>query len=177
MHCCRYSFWRSRCTVGGNWWRGMREVGEVRVVRLTLRNMLAGLAAGAAGSVLLGLLMEQIGAALPRLDATLMSYSLVASWWQNAEAHGQLVALDCGGPGLYRRIPLQRSSADRGALCVACCPGGAGTARLAPRGRRLRLRPEPRYAAARRQCSGATHPRRCAGNEERTADWSRPREA
>jgi nicotinamide mononucleotide transporter len=26
--------------------------------------------------------MEQVGAALPRLDATLMSYSLVASWWQ-----------------------------------------------------------------------------------------------
>ena len=64
------------------WWRGVREEGEVRVVRLTLRNMFAGLAAGAVGSVLLGLLMEQVGAALPRLDATLMSYSLVAIWWQ-----------------------------------------------------------------------------------------------
>ena len=64
------------------WWRGVREEGEVRVVRLTLSSMLAGLAAGAVGSVLLGLLMERVGAALPRLDATLMSYSLVASWWQ-----------------------------------------------------------------------------------------------
>ena len=64
------------------WWRGVREEGEVRVVRLPLRTMFAGLAAGAAGSVLLGLLMERVGAALPRLDATLMSYSLVASWWQ-----------------------------------------------------------------------------------------------
>lgn len=64
------------------WWRGVREVGEVRVVRLKLPTMLAGLAAGAVGSVLLGLLMERVGAALPRLDATLMSYSLVASWWQ-----------------------------------------------------------------------------------------------
>jgi nicotinamide mononucleotide transporter len=33
-------------------------------------------------SVLLGFLMTRIGAALPRLDATLMSFSLVASWWQ-----------------------------------------------------------------------------------------------
>src|ERR1700690_35311 len=64
------------------WWRGVREEGEVRVVRLPMASLLAGLAAGAAGSVLLGLLMERIGAALPRLDATLMSYSLVATWWQ-----------------------------------------------------------------------------------------------
>ena len=64
------------------WLRGVREEGEVRVVRLSMPSLLAGLAAGAAGSVLLGLLMERIGAALPHLDAALMSYSLVASWWQ-----------------------------------------------------------------------------------------------
>jgi len=64
------------------WWRGVREEGEVRVVRLDVRGWITGLAAGAVGAVLLGLLMERIGAALPRLDATLMSYSLVASWWQ-----------------------------------------------------------------------------------------------
>jgi nicotinamide mononucleotide transporter len=64
------------------WWRGVREEGEVRVVRLSVRGWIAGLGAGAVGAVLLGLLMERIGAALPRLDATLMSYSLVASWWQ-----------------------------------------------------------------------------------------------
>jgi nicotinamide mononucleotide transporter len=40
------------------------------------------LAVGTAGSVLMGLLMERMGASLPRLDATLMSYSLVATWWQ-----------------------------------------------------------------------------------------------
>jgi nicotinamide mononucleotide transporter len=60
----------------------VREEGEVRVVRMTLPGLVAGLAAGAAGSVLLGLLMVRIGAALPHLDATLASYSLVASWWQ-----------------------------------------------------------------------------------------------
>jgi nicotinamide mononucleotide transporter len=64
------------------WWRGVREEGEVRVVRMTLPGLVAGLAAGAAGSVLLGLLMVRIGAALPHLDATLASFSLVASWWQ-----------------------------------------------------------------------------------------------
>jgi nicotinamide mononucleotide transporter len=64
------------------WWRGVRQEGEVRVVRLPRPSLLAGLAAGAVASVLLGLLMTRIGAALPRLDATLMSFSLVASWWQ-----------------------------------------------------------------------------------------------
>jgi nicotinamide mononucleotide transporter len=65
-----------------HWWRGVREEGEVRVVPLALPGLLMGLAAGAVGAVLLGLLMERVGAALPHLDATLASYSLVASWWQ-----------------------------------------------------------------------------------------------
>jgi len=63
------------------WWRGVREDGEVRVVRLDLPSLLIGLVAGAVGSVVLGLWMKQIHAALPYLDATLTSYSLVASWW------------------------------------------------------------------------------------------------
>jgi nicotinamide mononucleotide transporter len=65
-----------------HWWRGVVEEGEVRVAPLNLRGWLAGLAAGAVGSVLLGWLMVRIGAALPHLDAALTSYSLVASWWQ-----------------------------------------------------------------------------------------------
>jgi nicotinamide mononucleotide transporter len=65
-----------------HWWRGVREEGEVRVVPLAARSLLIGLAAGAVGAVLLGLLMERIGAALPHLDAALTSYSLVASLWQ-----------------------------------------------------------------------------------------------
>lgn len=52
------------------WLRGVREEGEVRVVRLSMPSLLAGLAAGAAGSVLLGLLMERIGAALPHLNVS-----------------------------------------------------------------------------------------------------------
>jgi nicotinamide mononucleotide transporter len=65
-----------------HWWRGVREEGEVRVEPLSARGWIGGLAAGAVGAVLLGWLMARIGAALPHLDATLTSYSLVASWWQ-----------------------------------------------------------------------------------------------
>jgi nicotinamide mononucleotide transporter len=65
-----------------HWWRGLREEGEVRVVPLSARSWIAGLVAGAAGSLLLGWLMVKVGAALPHLDAALTSYSLVASWWQ-----------------------------------------------------------------------------------------------
>jgi len=71
-------------TVYGWWYwkRGMRDEGEVRMVRLPMSSLLAGLAAGAVGSILMGQLMGRIGAALPHLDATLMSFSMVATWWQ-----------------------------------------------------------------------------------------------
>ena len=65
-----------------HWWRGVREEGEVRVAPLALPSMLIALAAGAVGSLLLGVLAKRMHAALPYLDATLTSYSLVASWWQ-----------------------------------------------------------------------------------------------
>jgi nicotinamide mononucleotide transporter len=65
-----------------NWWRGVREEGEVRVVPLGFRAMIVAVVLGAAGSVVLGELAKRLHAALPFLDATLTSYSLVASWWQ-----------------------------------------------------------------------------------------------
>jgi nicotinamide mononucleotide transporter len=65
-----------------HWWRGVREEGEVRVEPLPKKNLFAGLAAGAMGSLLLGAMTVHLGAALPFLDAALASYSLVASWWQ-----------------------------------------------------------------------------------------------
>jgi nicotinamide mononucleotide transporter len=71
-----------------HWWRGVREEGEVKVVPLGVWGWVRGLAAGAAGAVLLAWLMIRLSAmlnisvALPRLDAALTSYSLVASWWQ-----------------------------------------------------------------------------------------------
>ncbi len=65
-----------------HWWRGVVAEGEVRVEPLSVRGWLAGLAAGAAGALLLGWLMVRVGASLPHLDAALASYSLVATWWQ-----------------------------------------------------------------------------------------------
>lgn len=64
-----------------HWWRGYREEGEVRVAPLALSSLLIALAAGVAGSFVLGELAKRLHAALPFLDATLTSFSLVASWW------------------------------------------------------------------------------------------------
>ncbi len=64
-----------------HWWRGVHEEGEVRVEALSMSGWMAGLGAGAVGAAALGWLMVRVGAALPHLDATLASYSLVASWW------------------------------------------------------------------------------------------------
>lgn len=64
-----------------HWWRGVRAEGEVRIVPLGVRGWVGGLAAGAVGALALGWIMTKVGAALPHLDATLTSYSLVASWW------------------------------------------------------------------------------------------------
>jgi len=65
-----------------HWWRGVREEGEVRVVPLRTGSMLIAVAVGALGSVVLGIPAKRLHAALPFLDATLTSFSLVASWWQ-----------------------------------------------------------------------------------------------
>lgn len=64
-----------------HWWRGARDEGEVCVAPLSMRNMWLGLVAGAAGSLILAYFANRAHAALPYLDATLASYSLVASWW------------------------------------------------------------------------------------------------
>jgi len=63
------------------WWRGARADGEVRIVKQSPRSLIIGIASGAVGSLLWGFGMEHVHAALPFLDAALMIYSLVASWW------------------------------------------------------------------------------------------------
>jgi nicotinamide mononucleotide transporter len=65
-----------------HWSRGVREEGEVRVVPLRMASMMAALAAGAAGAIILGFPARRLHAALPFLDAALASFSLVGSWWQ-----------------------------------------------------------------------------------------------
>jgi nicotinamide mononucleotide transporter len=64
-----------------HWWRGVRAEGDVRVVPLPRSSLIAALALGIPGSFALGTLARHLHAALPYLDAVLMSYSLVASWW------------------------------------------------------------------------------------------------
>ncbi|MGA9062567.1 MAG: nicotinamide riboside transporter PnuC [Terracidiphilus sp.] len=65
-----------------HWWRGVRQEGVVRVVPLPLPSLAIAVALGLAGSFVLGTLAKHLHAALPYLDAMLMSYSLVATWWQ-----------------------------------------------------------------------------------------------
>jgi nicotinamide mononucleotide transporter len=64
-----------------HWLRGVREEGEVKIVPLKARDAAVAIALGAVGSVILALIAQRLHAALPWLDATLASYSLVASWW------------------------------------------------------------------------------------------------
>ena len=65
-----------------NWWRGKRKEGEVRVAPLAILNALIAVAAGVAGTFILGAVAKRLNASLPYLDASLASFSLVASWWQ-----------------------------------------------------------------------------------------------
>jgi nicotinamide mononucleotide transporter len=71
---CLYGWW--------HWWRGFKEEGEVRVERLSRLGLASGIVVGAVGSVLLGYLMAHYtDAALPHLDASLTSFSLVGQFW------------------------------------------------------------------------------------------------
>ena len=65
-----------------HWWRGVRDEGQGRVVALPLPGLYIAILLGVAGSFVLGSLAKRLNAALPYLDAVLMSYSLVATWWQ-----------------------------------------------------------------------------------------------
>ncbi len=64
-----------------HWWRGVRQEGSVRVVPLPRTSLITAVVLGIPGSFVLGTLARHLHAALPYLDAVLMSYSLVASWW------------------------------------------------------------------------------------------------
>jgi nicotinamide mononucleotide transporter len=65
-----------------NWWRGVRQEGEVRVAPLPWLNSAVAITAGLAGTFVLAAIAKRFNAALPYLDASLASFSLVASWWQ-----------------------------------------------------------------------------------------------
>ena len=65
-----------------NWWHGVQQVGEVRVAKLPVTSAVLAVVAGIAGTVILGAIAKRLNASLPYLDASLASFSLVASWWQ-----------------------------------------------------------------------------------------------
>jgi nicotinamide mononucleotide transporter len=64
-----------------HWWCGVRQEGTVRVVPLPRSSLITAIVLGIPGSFALGTLARHLHAALPYLDAVLMSYSLVATWW------------------------------------------------------------------------------------------------
>ncbi len=109
-----------------HWWRGVREEGEVRVVPLSSarlawrscggcsRRRTAGLADGARGR---GAATSGCGA-----DQLQPCRKLVAG----AQAHGQLVAVDCRGPDLHRRVCLQEPLGHSSSLPAAGGPGDHG---------------------------------------------------
>jgi nicotinamide mononucleotide transporter len=73
--CAVYGWW--------HWVRGVQTEGAVTVEALSWRGWVWGLAAGAAGSVILGFVMARyFHASLPWLDSALTSFSLVGQWWQ-----------------------------------------------------------------------------------------------
>ena len=116
-----------------HWWRGVRQEGSVRVVPLPRSSLITAVVLGIPGSFVLGTLARHLHAALPYLDAALISYWLVASLVGRPQAHRQLVALDCGGSRLHRRVHLQRPLAHGAALCGSCGARRPRPARLAPR--------------------------------------------
>jgi nicotinamide mononucleotide transporter len=59
----------------------VRQEGTVRVVPLPRSSLITAILLGIPGSFVLGTLARHLHAALPYLDAVLMSYSLIASWW------------------------------------------------------------------------------------------------
>lgn len=69
------------------WVRWLQNMGldsRVRVVPLPRRRIVAHLWVGAVGALALGFVMHRwTNAALPWLDASLTSFSLVAQWWQD----------------------------------------------------------------------------------------------
>lgn len=65
-----------------HWWRGVQQEGEVRIERLRMMNAAIAIAAGVVGTFILGAIAKRLHAALPYMDASLASFSLVASWWE-----------------------------------------------------------------------------------------------
>ncbi|HDS1819847.1 TPA: nicotinamide mononucleotide transporter [Pseudomonas putida] len=93
---------------GYGWWRwsqGYSVAGKVGVQRLPRREAIVSLAAGLAGAVLLGALMQRYtDASAPWIDALLSALSLVASFWaarKYVASWGLWIVLDSAYVGLF----------------------------------------------------------------------------
>jgi len=88
-----------------NWARGSEDAGVVLVEPLRVAQAVAGLAAGAAGALAIGwFTSHHTDAALPWLDATLSSFSLVAQYWtarRHRESWLLWIAVDVVYVGLF----------------------------------------------------------------------------
>ena len=88
-----------------NWARGREDAGVVVVEPLRVAQAVAGLAAGAAGALAIGwFTSHHTDAALPWLDATLSSFSLVAQYWtarRHRESWLLWIAVDVVYVGLF----------------------------------------------------------------------------
>ncbi len=87
-----------------NWWRGVQQEGEVRVASLSGLSTAVAVLAGIAGTFFLGVIAKGLNASLPYMDASLASFSLVASWWQarrNIECWWLWIAVDLLYVGEY----------------------------------------------------------------------------
>ena len=159
-----------------HWWRGVRDDGEVRVVPLGAPSLMIAIAAGIAGSFVLGEMAKRLNAALPYLDAALASFSLVASWWQ-ARRHianwWLWIVVDLVYIGEYIYKGLWLTAVLYAGLVILAILG----LRDWQRARRFRWRPAPRCAAVRRRYSGAVRRPRSSARDARTPDWSRRRGA
>ena len=87
------------------WARGKAAIGTVAIAPLPMWQAAAGLAAGAAGAAAIGwFTSHHTNAALPWIDATLSSFSLVAQVW-TARRHAAnwllWIAVDCAYVGMF----------------------------------------------------------------------------
>ncbi len=87
------------------WARGSRDTGTVVVMPLARAQALAGLGAGVVGAVAIGWFTStHTDAALPWIDATLSSFSLVAQYWtarRHRESWLLWIAVDVAYIGMF----------------------------------------------------------------------------
>jgi nicotinamide mononucleotide transporter len=111
------------------WARGKADDGIVVVQRLAPYHAAIALIAGAAGALAIGWFTSHYtNAALPWIDATLTSFSLVAQYWA---ARRQLAGVDCHRRCVCRHVRVQGPDTHCWPVCRDDRAGGRGIQKLA----------------------------------------------